>query len=79
MSSVWKIWHNNPNVSIFIKLIGPVSAEIFNILGIKYNVSNTINLIIKNLIFIINTFLSFLKIIVHIRQNLNAITFLLII
>jgi hypothetical protein len=64
---------------MFAKLIGPVSTEIFNILGIKHDISNTINLIIKNLTFSINTSLSFPKMIVHIRQNLSAVTFLLII
>ena len=73
------MWHNNPNVSIFIRLIGSVSTEIFNILEIKHDVSNTINLIIKNLIFSTNTFLPFFKVIIHVKQNLSAVTFLLII
>ena len=64
---------------MFIKLIGLVSVEIFNILGIKHDVSNMINLIIRNLTFIINTSLLFPKMIVHIRQNLSTITFLFII
>jgi hypothetical protein len=64
---------------MFARLIGPVSTEIFDILGIKHDVSNTINLIIKNLTSIINTFLLFPKIIMHTRQNLSAIIFLLII
>jgi hypothetical protein len=64
---------------MFIKLIDLISAEILDILGIKYNVSNTMNPIIKSLISIINTFLLFPKIIMHIRQNLSAVTFLFII
>jgi hypothetical protein len=64
---------------MFARLIGPVNVEILDILGIKYNISNTINLTIRNLTFIINTSLLFLKIIVYIRQNLSVITFLLII
>jgi hypothetical protein len=64
---------------MFTRLISSVNVKIFNILGIKHNINNTMNLIIKNLIFITNTFLLFLKIIVHIRQNLSVITFLLII
>jgi hypothetical protein len=64
---------------MFARLIGPISVKIFDILGIKHDVSNTINPIIKNLTFNINTPLSLPKIIVHTRQNLNAITFLLII
>jgi hypothetical protein len=76
---VWKVWHNNPNVSIFAKLIGLVSAEILDILGIEHDVNNTINLIIKSLPSNTNTFLPFPKIIMHTRQNLSAVTFLLII
>jgi hypothetical protein len=64
---------------MFAKLIDLVSAEILDILGIKYDVSNTINLIIKSLIFSINTLSLLPKMIVHIRQNLNAVIFLLII
>jgi hypothetical protein len=64
---------------MFIRLIGSVNAEILNILEIEHDVSNTINLIIKSLISSINTLLLFPKIIVHIRQNLSTITFLLII
>jgi hypothetical protein len=64
---------------MFARLIGSINAEIFDILGIEHDISNTINLIIKNLTFSINTSLPFPKIIVYIRQNLNAITFLLII
>jgi hypothetical protein len=64
---------------MFTRLIDSVNAEILNILGIKHDVSNTINLIIKNLISSINTPPPFFKIIMHTRQNLNAITFLLII
>jgi hypothetical protein len=64
---------------MFAKLIDPINVEILNILGIKHDVSNTINLIIRNLISITNTFSLFPKIIMHIRQNLNVITFLFII
>jgi hypothetical protein len=64
---------------MFAKLIDLINAEILNIFGIKHDVSNTINLIIKSLISNINTSLLFPKIIVHIRQNLSAVTFLLII
>jgi hypothetical protein len=63
---------------MFTKLIGLINTEILNILGIKHDVNNTINLIIKNLIFSINTFSPFPKMIMHIRQNLNIITFLII-
>jgi hypothetical protein len=73
------MWYNNPNVFIFIRLIGSVSAEVFDILGIEHDINNAINLIIRSLIFSINTFLSFPKIIMHIRQNLSVITFLFII
>jgi hypothetical protein len=64
---------------MFARLIDPVSAEILDILKIKHDVSNTMNLTIRNLIFITNTSPLFLKMIVHTRQNLSAITFLLII
>jgi hypothetical protein len=64
---------------MFAKLIDPVSAEILDILGIKHDISNIINLTIRSLTSIINTFLPFPKIIVHTRQNLSAVTFLLII
>jgi hypothetical protein len=52
---------------MFAKLIGSVNAKILDILGIEHDVSNTINLIIKNLTSITNTFLLFPKMIMHIR------------
>jgi hypothetical protein len=61
------MWYSDPNVFIFVRLIGLVSAEVLNILGIEHDVSNTMNLIIRSLIFITNTFLLFPKMIVHIR------------
>jgi hypothetical protein len=64
---------------MFARLIGLISIEILNILEVKHDVSNTINLIIKNLTFSTNTSLSFPKIIMYIRQNLSAVTFLFII
>jgi hypothetical protein len=73
------MWHNNPNVFMFIRLIDLVSVEILNILEVKYNVSNTMNLIIRSLIFSINTSLLFLKMIIYISQNLSVVSFLLII
>jgi hypothetical protein len=79
MSSVWKMWYSNPNVSMFAWLIGLVSAEVLNIFRVEHDVSNTINLIIRSLIFSTNTSLLFPKMIVHTRQNLSAVIFLLII
>jgi hypothetical protein len=64
---------------MFARLIGLVSAEVFDILGVEYDVSNTMNLIIRSLTSSTNTFLPFLKMIVYTRQNLSAVTFLLII
>jgi hypothetical protein len=64
---------------MFARLIGPISIEIFDILGIEHDVNNTMNLTIRSLISIINTSLLFPKMIVYTRQNLSVITFLLII
>jgi hypothetical protein len=64
---------------MFARLIDPVNTEILDILGIKHNVNNTINPTIRNLTPITNTSPPFPKIIMHTRQNLSAITFLLII
>jgi hypothetical protein len=64
---------------MFVRLIGLVSAEIFDILEIKHDVSNTMNLTIKNLTSSINTPPLLPKIIMHIKQNLSAVIFLLII
>jgi hypothetical protein len=73
------MWYNDSNVSMFVRLINPVSAEVLDILGIKHNVSNTMNPTIKNLTFSTNTSLPFPKIIMHTRQNLSAVSFLFII
>jgi hypothetical protein len=64
---------------MFARLIGLVSVKVLDILGIEHDVSNTMNLIIRSLTSSTNTFLLFLKIIVHTRQNLSAVTSLLII
>jgi hypothetical protein len=64
---------------MFVRLIDLISVEVFDILEVEHNVSNTMNPIIKILTFSINTSPLLLKMIVYTRQNLSAVTFLLII